>query len=261
MDLGTERSTRSICQHLLLLPVCAFMAACATQLDGVKSGEPIAIVRVPASEPGTVVRTSNERVGSYGARGAPAGAGAGVALGLMCGPFAALCVPAFAGLGAVAGGGAGALVGVAAGVSGDLRQTLRFRVEAFTLLRDPSAELVSALAEAAKDRLTVVAGPANRIMTVHVRQVILETSGEDHVIFTMAALISVRNADPGAQEEPKEQWFHYAGPVTNAYEWIDDRDDFVKTSFARAYEHIARRVITQLTARRNAADRDPASSL
>lgn len=79
------------------------VAACATSMAPTQSTQPLVSVNVVSDGRQVVnVDASSEDIARKAQKGGLYGQGAGL-LGLICGPYAGLCVPAFAGIGAVAG--------------------------------------------------------------------------------------------------------------------------------------------------------------
>jgi hypothetical protein len=223
------------------------MAACGG-LPALPAGEEIAIV--PGREPDTPrTGVSNERVGQYSGTGAGVGAAGGALTGLICGPFAPICVPGFLVLGGMAGTGAGAVVGMAAGVSTDTRNQLLSRLETFKGQHNPRADLLLFISQRAKERWKIVEAPAKKSLGVHVGEVSFNSSGEDRVSLSVWALISITTLEIDGYASVREKWFHYAGAPVPASLWLDDKGGFVQTSFNLAYETLAQRVVAELEAR------------
>jgi hypothetical protein len=237
------------CRHLVVVFTCAALGACATGLETVQRGGEIAIVPVkgPGADPPIVV-SGGQIVGEDAGAGSVGGTVVGALAGLTCGPLAVICVPGFASLGGFAGAGAGALVGGAEIMTSETFHQLEASVRPYAERHRPRDSLIAALKTRAASRFTLATdtSPSATVLAVRMSEATVYFLRDNRAMLALRA--SVISKAPGQEARriaPMEQWFTYVGPVTPAWSWIDDENDFIAQSFDHAYEQLAESILAE----------------
>ncbi len=237
---------RSLCAGLVL----SLLPACATppRLSSLRSGLAVAFVVVKAEGSGGELSVSNKALGSGMAAGAGSGAVIGGLWGLVCGPWAVLCIPLAATAGAGAGTAVGAAVGLTGALSKDKAAQLRGRMARAQRAHDPLDELRRHVAEKARRYWKLDIDPPAFVVTIQLQDIQLTSTRDEQVGFWLEALVSVRPAgQPPAST--LEKAYRYAGPVSPLAVWLDNDSDFVESSLSNAHNQIASQIVAELAAK------------
>jgi hypothetical protein len=135
--------------------------------------------------------TIGERTARGAMSGGAGGAGIGALVGLLCGPFAPMCVPAFAGGGALAGGALGSFHGLT-GLEGDDAERVTAVLAALDERRNFPRELAEALRRAVTEDRQADAGNAALLLEVEIQRVELEQHSGDELSLRLLARTQVR---------------------------------------------------------------------
>ena len=237
---------RSICAGLVL----GLLPGCATPppLTPLRNGVTVSFTVVRAEGSGGELSVSNQALGSGMAVGAGSGAVIGGLWGLVCGPWAVLCIPLAATAGAGAGTAVGAAVGLTGALSKDKAAQLRDRMVRAQRTHDPLDDLRRHVAEKARRYWKLDVDPPAFVVTIQLQDIQLTSTRDEQVGFWLEAHVSVRPAgQPPAST--LERAYRYAGPVSPLAVWLDNDSDFVDTSLSNAHSQIASQIVAELAAR------------
>lgn len=194
------------------------------------------------------VRVLNESTGNSSREalvGAGAGALAGGAWGLACGPLAVLCVP----LGAVAGADVGLLAGLAVGTTAALpdekADRLRARVDAALRSDDFRRRLAAEVTANASEHWSVAAGAPTVTVDVELRDFALASTRDERIRCRVAVAVAVH---PPGQKSPPRAWrvHEFVGPYGSLSDWLDDSQGLAEATLAAAGRDLAARIVAGL---------------
>lgn len=247
MNAGFERRSHALLTRAITLLSSMLFLGCATpQLSSITAGEEISVVAAPGPDAAALIEVSNQVIGKYAGSAAAGGVLIGAQLAMVCGPFALFCVPVGAAVGGASGAVAGAVVGIAESPNADATSRLRDRVVEFARTHDPRADLVTSIAERARDNWTVVPHSAGTTLVVHLDGVGVHLLRDESAAVAIRVTIDVRRKQPGAEGGTVTKVFDYTGTSSPVSQWIEDRDDFVAENFSDAYRRVANMVYAEL---------------
>jgi hypothetical protein len=227
----------------------AMLGACASAptLYPIRSGSGVSLAVAMAAQSNGGIEVSNSAIGDNVRVGSGTGMLAGAALGLTCGPFAVLCVP----FGAMTMGGVGALagagVGVAQGLPAERVTQLRDRLSRLRQTHDLVEELRRDLSDRASRFWELKADASYTQVLVELQDLQLTSAPDEQIGFVMSVRVSVRPAGAAQAITPlQKKTYTYAGLTSPAARWLDERSDFVDTSFSSAIAQIATQIISDL---------------
>lgn len=216
---------------------------------------------LPAIDPGAIVVVNvtvaedvaggaeirNASFGSDVAKGGVVGGVAGGLYGFACGPFWFLCVPVGAAVGSLPGAAAGAVVGAAGALTPEKAAQLRTRLAQWRQSHDLSAQLQKDLAERARAYWRSDGDAAPFMISVVLREIALSSTREEQI--GLVAALGVRVIAPQGAQPATEKRFEYVGSPGSLLAWLDERNDFVDTTFASFTRQIAAQVVAEVARR------------
>jgi outer membrane lipoprotein SlyB len=224
------------------------LCGCATtpRLAPVRSGESVAIVVTRSPQADGVTRIRNQALGNDMSTGIGSGMVVGGLWGLSCGPFAPLCVPLGAAAGAITGTVAGAAVGMTGALSDDKSAQLRDRLNRAQQSHDLLEELRANVTERAHKHWTLSTDPSATTVTVELQDILLTSTRDEHIGFVLHVLVIVRPSSAQQPNSAKQKRYEYVGPFSSLTVWLDERSDFLDTSFTAALQQIATQIVSEL---------------
>ena len=221
---------------------------CATppQITPIRAGEPLAIVVVGRSPADGTIKIRNQALGDGITAGSSSGAIAGGLLGLGCGPLAIVCVP----LAAMAGGATGLVAGAAVGVTGELSEEksaqLRQRLRRLRESHDPLDELRDQITERARKHWRLTTDQTQALITIELQDLLLTSTRDERIGFVMRVMVTVRPSAAQQTQAPTQKLYEYVTPLSSLAIWLDERSDFLATSFSGAHQQIAAQIVAEL---------------
>ncbi|WP_372528904.1 hypothetical protein [Piscinibacter sp.] len=224
------------------------LSSCATspQITPIRSGESVAIVVAMSPQADGVIKIRNQALGKDMSTGAGSGMVVGGLWGLVCGPFAPLCVPIGAAAGAATGTAAGAVVGVTGALSEEKATLLRDRLGRLRQSHDLLDELRSNVVDRAHKHWTVISDPSGSLLTVELYDMQLTSTRDERISFSLRVLVTVQTNGAQHQSAPTQKLYEYVGPFSNLAVWMDERSDFLDTSLSSASQQIAAQIVSEL---------------
>jgi hypothetical protein len=227
------------------------LTGCATTQPDIALGqdEHLAITVVqPPAWPGAI-KVQNESVGGASPEalvGAGAGALAGGAWGLACGPLAPLCVP----LGVLAGADIGILAGLAVGTTAalpaDKADRLRDRLARSLQSHQLRKELEAEVVELAKARWNLGADEPTVTVEVELRDFVLASTRDERIRCMVRVAVTVRRgAKPPNKDKPRV--YEYVSPYGSLAAWLDESDGLVDANLAGATQTLAAQIVSGLS--------------
>ncbi len=224
------------------------LSGCATspQIIPIRSGESIAIVVAMSPQADGVIKIRNQAMGNDMSTGAGSGMVVGGLWGLVCGPFAPLCIPMGAAAGAATGTAAGALVGVTGALSEEKATQLRDRLSRLRQSHDLLDELRSNITDRARKHWTVISDLSGTSLTVELHDMQLTSTRDERIRFSLRVLVTVQTTGAQKPSAPMQKLYDYVGPFSNLAVWMDERSDFLDTSLSSASQQIAAQIVSEL---------------
>jgi hypothetical protein len=227
------------------------LSACTTtpRLAPIAGKTPVAfvVVRAPPAQDAVTVRDTalHDKSGS----GMKIGATTGALLGLACGPFLVICVPA----GALGGAGAGGITGVAIGLATTLpKETvtqLNDRLQRLQQSHDPVLLLRTDVLDQARTHWEITDDTSNRVVTFEVQGLSLTSTSREKIALVMQVLVHTTAAIPVEQsKQVAQKRFEFVSKASNLEAWLDERGSVPEDSLRSACQQIATQVISELAA-------------
>lgn len=260
---------RTACATLWLGLLCG----CATPppITPIGGRESVAFEVVMRPQAEGEIMIINQAVRDEGTKGAAAGIVAGGLSGLACGPFMALCIPAFAMMGGAYGGLAGSVVGITGQLPAEKATQLRERLIQLRQSYDPRDDLRSNVTERARKHWDLTSDTPKSIVTVVLYDMLLVSTRDERISLVMRVLVTVRPGDAPRPATPKpyelsgppggirvaggyvlppltpnEKLYEYVGPSSSVTAWLDDHSDVLNTAFRAASQQVAAQIVAEL---------------
>lgn len=249
------------------------LCGCATPppITPIRSGDSVVfdvLIRPQADGP---IVISNQAMADDGTTGAAAGIVAGGLTGLACGPFMALCIPAFAIMGGATGGLVGTVVGITGQLPAEKATQLRERLIQLRQSYDPRDDLRNNINERARRHWDLDSETPKSIVTVVLYDMMLHSTRDERIRLAMRVLVTVRPSDapqpatpkpyeippsPGGIKTaggyvlppltPNEKVYEYVGSLSSVTSLLDERNDALHTVFRTASQQVAAQIVAEL---------------
>jgi hypothetical protein len=221
--------------------------ASAPKLDQIPNGETVSIVVAVSPTADGQTELKNDATGKDVGIGAGGGAVGGGLLGLLCGPWAVVCVPYFATYGAIGGGVAGAVVSSDGSLSSEQATQLRDRMLRFNESHDKLAELTTNINDRAARYWDLSSSEPQTTVRVGVHNLKFATTHGDQVRAILQVSVMVfKKSDQPLNAVPVVWGYEYSSPYANLDEWLDDKSDFADTSISSAIRQLSSEIISDL---------------
>jgi hypothetical protein len=237
---------------LLMMPMVLTGCATTEQAIALKTNESLAIVVTQAPGWPGAIKVRNESVGGEspeGLVGAGAGALAGGAWGLACGPLAGLCVPLGALLGADVGILAGLAVGTTAALPADKIDRLQDRMTRVLQSHDLRSELEAEVVDRAKSHWNVSSDEPAVTVEVELRDVVLSSTRDERIRCVVKAAVTVRGGGANQTRQDRPRAYEYVSPYGSLAAWLDEGDGLVDANLASASRHLATQIVSGIAAK------------
>lgn len=235
----------------MAVAMVAGLAGCATAQPEVElePNQPVAIVVSHAPGWPLTVRVLNESVGNSSddaLAGLGAGALAGGAWGLTCGPLAALCVPLGAMLGAEVGLFAGLAIGTTAALPADKADPLREGVDRVLRSHDFRDLLDAKIIQAAAGRWNLNSDQPVATVDVELRDLYLSSTRDERIRCVIKVAVVVRVQDTKRPPSSKPRVYEYVSPYSSLAVWMDETVGLAEANLAAASQHLATQIVSGL---------------
>ncbi len=233
---------------LCVVPWLVVLAGCAAppQVPPLRDGEAIRIVVIKSPQASGEMPIRNQALGSGVSAGAGSGAVVGGLWGLACGPFAVLCVPLGAATGVITGSVAGAAVGATGALDGDKSARLRDRLARALQSHDLLDELRRNVTDRARGHWLLDADPPGSVVTIELQDLQLTSTRDERIGLIVRVQVRVQPAGTPAAAVPPGKTYDHAGPVSPLEVWLDERADFLDTTFSSASQQLAAQIVSEL---------------
>lgn len=225
------------------------LGGCASPvlLPAIDPGASVVVDVAVAEEEAGGADIRNMSFGSDVAKGSVAGGVAGGLYGFACGPFWFLCVPVGAAVGSVPGAAAGAVVGASGALTPEKAAQLRARLTQWRQSHDLGAQLQKDLAERARGHWRPGSDAPPFTIRVVLQEIALTSTRDEQI--GLVATLGVRVIAPQGAQPAAEKRYEYVGSPGSLLAWLDERNDFVDTTFASFTRQIAAQVVAELARR------------
>lgn len=220
-----------------------------TRLAPLAGKAPVAFVVAqapPAQDAAAVHDTAlHDKSGS----GAKIGTTTGALLGLACGPFFVICVPAGALTGAAAGGIAGVAIGVATTLPRETVSQLNDRLQRLQRSHDPVILLRTDVLDQARTHWEIADDTSNRVVTLEVHGLFLTSTSRDRIALVMQVLVHTHDGMLG--NNPKrvtQKSFEWVSKESSLETWLDENSDVPAVNLRNACQQVAAEVVSELAA-------------
>ena len=222
------------------------LCGCAStpQLASIRDGTAVSIEVSTSTAFSGATTIENKALGHDTSAGAGTGAVAGGLWGLVCGPFAVICVPAGAALGALTGSVAGAGVGLTGALSEAKTEQLRDRLRRALAANPPVDELRRNVADRASLHWKMAGADASDVVTMELKELVLTSTRDEQIGFVAYVLVSARRGGAGGPVTQKT--YKYAAPDSSLDIWLDEHNDFIDTSIRVAMQQLATQIVSEL---------------
>ena len=225
------------------------LGACTTtpRLAPIAGKTPVAFVVVRAPPAPDAAAVHDTALRDKSGAGAKVGATSGALLGLACGPFLVICVPA----GFLAGATAGGIVGLAAGIATTLpKETvtqLNDRLQRLEQSHDPMILLRTDVLEQARTHWEITDETSNKVVTLEVQGLSLTSTSRKKIALVMQVLVHT-NADLSTNNSRRvtERRFEFVSKASSLEAWLDERGSVPEDSLQSACQQIATEVVAEL---------------
>ena len=230
---------------LVLVSGCAS----APKLDPIPKGETVSIVVSESPSADGQTGLKNDAMGKDIGVGAGGGAVSGGLLGLLCGPWAPLCVPTFSAWGAVGGAATGAVVSVDGGLSAEQATQLHDRILRLNESQDKVAQLATNINDQAARYWDLNSTEPQTTVRVWVQDLIFASTHGDQVrAILQVSVMVINNSDKPLKNEeaPSMKLYESASPYASLDNWLDDESDIADTSISSAIQQISNQILSDL---------------
>lgn len=227
----------------------ALLTGCAgsPNLPTIKGAETVAILVTANGQTQAALKIRNEALETGATAGAGSGLVAGGLWGLVCGPFAVLCVPLGAAAGAIGGTAAGAVVGLTGALPDDKAAKLRERLSRVQAAHPIADELQRNVNTRALKYWTVSTDLTFTVITIEVQDLELMSTRDEKIRCAIRVTVSVKSPGSGSAGVPVKKQYEYLDAYSPLSVWLDENSDFVDTSFSSASQQIAAQIVSDLT--------------
>ena len=235
--------------RFLPLTLCvSLLVGCASkqQLPPIRNGEPITLTVVAGTPRDGQAAVRDTTIGENVRTGAGAGAVAGALWATSCGPWFVLCAPLGALMVSGMGMAAGAAVGAATSLPQDTVNRLHDRLTQLRQAHDPVEDLRVNLSDRARKHWPLSAEAQYTSVNIELQNVFLTSTREQRVSLMMQVLVTTRAPGAAADVAPAQKSYEYVGPHSSLAVWLDDQNDFAKSSLRGAVQQIALQIVADL---------------
>lgn len=183
--------------------------------------------------------------------GAMAGALAGGAVGLLCGPLAPYCVPMGALHGSQVGMLGGAVVGMAEKLPAETVERLRVRVEQVLRSDDLRGRIEADVVQRMQGKWNLTSDLPTATVEIRLQEFLLLSAQDQGVRCSFKVNVGIREqrtqyAGPGKQLRVYE----YLCPYEDPARWLDESQDLIESNLAAASRYLAAEIVAGLAGTR-----------
>ena len=226
------------------------LGACTTtpRLAPIAGKTPVAFVVVRAPPAPDAAAVHDTALRDKSGSGAKVGATSGALLGLACGPFLVICVPA----GFLAGATAGGITGLAAGIATTLpKETvtqLNDRLQRLEQSHDPMILLRTDVLEQARTHWEITDETSNKVVTLEVQGLFLTSTSRKKIALVMQVLVHTHDGMLGDNpQRVTQKSFEWVSKESRLETWLDESSDVPAINLRNACQQIAAEVVAELT--------------
>jgi len=227
------------------------MSGCASEpkLAPIPNGETVSIEVAMSPTADGQHGLKNDAIGKDVGVGAGGGAVGGGLLGLLCGPWAAFCVPAFSYIGLAGGAVTGLVVADVSGLSAEQATQLNDRMLRLNESHDKLAELTTNINDQAAGYWDLNSTEPQTTVRVWVQDLIFASTHGDQVrAILQVNVMLVRNSVKPLKNGEAPSMKHYvsASPYASLDSWLDDESDIADTNISGAIQEISNQILSDL---------------